>query len=198
MGDPMQDPISEQKARLRAEIRRQRQAMDWRNVSEQLREHLGRWELFLEAAAILSYAPMPLEPDLLSLVTQYPEKHWYLPRMLSDGTLDFHRYQAGDPLERHAWGVTEPAAQAPRLMIDTRIDLILTPALQVDPHGIRLGYGKGYYDRFLTGRGANAPAVCVIPDACFTSQALPAESWDIPVQWVVTEKRLCRLPVPRD
>lgn len=51
------------------------------------------------------------------------------------------------PLEENHWGITEPVGAA--FVAETEIDLLLMPLLAFDVHGNRVGYGKGYYDRFL-------------------------------------------------
>src|ERR1700755_717566 len=59
--------------------------------------------------------------------------------------LHFHRWREGDPLIVHAFGMHEPAAEAPR----ATPDLLLVPLLAFDARGHRLGYGGGFYDRTL-------------------------------------------------
>ena len=72
----------------------------------------------------------------------------------------------------------------------TELDVIVVPAIAVDPVGHRIGYGEGYYDRFLaTVTGA------VTVGVAFDFQLIvevPATEGDVPVQWIVTDRRTLR------
>ena len=65
--------------------------------------------------------------------------------------------------------------------------LLLVPALGLDRSGHRIGFGKGHYDRFLVQLD---PKTCVtmgvVYDACLR-EALPQDSWDIPLQYICTQ-----------
>lgn len=66
-------------------------------------------------------------------------------------------------------------------------DLIIVPLLAFDRAGYRLGYGKGYYDRLLTGAPAHTIGVAF---AIQEAPALPHEPHDIPLDWIVTENEV--------
>lgn len=87
------------------------------------------------------------------------------------------------------WGVFEPQ-DTPLVTVDS-LDLILVPALAADKRGFRLGYGKGYYDEFLS--GCNGTTVCPLFSNALTER-LPTSSHDIPVDYIVTENDVIRLP----
>jgi 5-formyltetrahydrofolate cyclo-ligase len=63
------------------------------------------------------------------------------------------------------------------------------PALAVDRTGFRLGYGAGYFDRLLTGRGARPYCVTALP-AAFVIASVPREPHDVPVDLVLDDRRL--------
>ena len=60
------------------------------------------------------------------------------------------------------------------------MDFALVPALAVDREGYRLGYGAGYFDRLLAGRGSRPYCVTALP-AAFVVERLPREAHDVPV-----------------
>lgn len=70
------------------------------------------------------------------------------PRVANECELMFHRWSPGEILERSAFGTLEPCAQAPSVY-PSAIDMTLVPLLACDVRGFRLGYGGGFYDRFL-------------------------------------------------
>ena len=84
-------------------------------------------------------------------------------------------------------GIPEPVADGP--VADDPTALILMPGLAFDPKGHRIGYGGGYYDKFLA-EEPNHPTVAL----CYGFQMLDhleTEEFDIPVDLVITED-LCR------
>ncbi len=92
-----------------------------------------------------------------------------------------------------AYGILEPRYDALRPVRPSSLDLILVPGVAFDAGGRRIGYGGGYYDRFLP--TVAATAVCVA--AAYEAQvfpALPQDAFDHRVDYVVTEKRIidCR------
>ncbi len=90
-------------------------------------------------------------------------------------------------------GFEEPCADLPFVEADG-LDVIVVPGLAFDPRGYRLGYGAGYYDRSLPAW----PRACTVGVA-FEHQILmeiPNTEHDVPVQWIVTEKRAIRAEAP--
>jgi len=90
-----------------------------------------------------------------------------------------------DLIER-GFGFSEPAADAPEA---TDLDLVVVPALAVDPTGHRIGYGAGYYDRTLPRYAPPAVAVAVVYDWQMVVE-VPATETDVRVAFVVTDTRV--------
>ncbi len=78
------------------------------------------------------------------------------------------------------YGIREP--QEPLVSVDP--DLWLVPGLAFDHAGVRLGYGKGIYDRLLIGASGTRVGVC---PSCCVAEGLVADDWDVPMHGVVTE-----------
>lgn len=98
---------------------------------------------------------------------------------------------AVEDLDRHlvagVWGIPEPdPARCPEVDF-ARVDFALVPALAVDGARYRLGYGAGYFDKLLTGRGEKPFCVTALP-AAFIVEQLPHESYDMPVDLVLNER----------
>lgn len=71
-----------------------------------------------------------------------------LPKIVQQGEMDFYRYHPGDALTANAYGILEPSDNA--LCVP---QVLVIPGLAFTPQGHRLGYGKGYYDRYLEKQG---------------------------------------------
>jgi 5-formyltetrahydrofolate cyclo-ligase len=84
------------------------------------------------------------------------------------------------------WDIPEPDPARCRRVEFDEVDFALVPALAVDRAGYRLGYGAGYFDRLLAGRGARPHCVTALP-AAFVLANVPHESHDIPVDRVLSD-----------
>jgi 5-formyltetrahydrofolate cyclo-ligase len=125
---------------------------------------------------------VPMAP-LIELLTRRGDRV-ALPRIV-DGELEARLYRPGDPVTETSFGAKEPEGGS--MVVPGDIDVVLTPGLAFDRRGYRVGYGRGYYDRFLsrtsdhTGRLALCFAVQVV-------EAVPAATFDLPVDVIVTEE----------
>ena len=141
---------------------------------------------FAAARTVAGYVAMRKELDVgaaLEAATR-AGKRVVLPRIHDDG-LTFHLHQPGEALTENDWGVLEPAAAAEQVAL-ADIDLLLVPALALDLRGMRLGYGKSFYDRLLA--KARGVSVGVVYDFQLLAE-LPNEAHDVPVQRIVTDGR---------
>ncbi len=178
------------KQEFRAALKEKRNALPKEQKKEADRaitERIAASAIFSDASAVLLYAPIGSEPNLLPLVRRCRElgKTVAFPRCnTEDKTLQFYILTPDARLEKGAYGIPEPPADAPLLAPDERT-LCIVPALSFDPQGNRIGYGAGYYDRFLsTFSGVTAGAAY----ETMLSTSLPVEEHDRPVSFVFTER----------
>ncbi|MFM7322468.1 MAG: 5-formyltetrahydrofolate cyclo-ligase [Armatimonadota bacterium] len=174
------------KAQWREWAKQVRAGLDLPAISSAIRSHLVRCPAWESARTILLYAPLPAEIDLLPLAVDR-DRLFLVPRCLPQRRLAVHRF---DP-ETMAWtrgpfGVREPDPLQVPEEDPGRIDLVVAPALAIDDAGVRLGYGGGYYDRFLAGPAARAHHIGVVPES-LRVHALPRDNWDISLQGVCSE-----------
>jgi len=121
-------------------------------AAAEARARLAKQRVWQEAKSILFFAPLPGELDVWPLAQMSLEagKTVSLPRF--DAAAG--RYAAGrvKDLQRDLrvgrFGIREPAPSCPRAPLN-RLDLLLVPGVAFDPHGRRLGRGKGFYDQLL-------------------------------------------------
>ncbi len=103
---------------------------------------------------------------------------------VSQQELDLHEVADPADLVLAAYGIREPRPEAPRVHLN-EIDALLVPAVAFDRRGFRLGYGGGFYDRFL----ARLPEDTLRIGVAFDEQLLdelPREPHDEPVDFIVT------------
>jgi 5-formyltetrahydrofolate cyclo-ligase len=137
---------------------------------------------------VAAYVPLPTEPggpqlpDALAAVCG----RLLLPVLRADLDLDWAQYAGA--LVRAGRGLREPAG--PRLGPGAvaGADLVIVPALAVDRRGVRLGRGRGFYDRSLTGRNPGARLIAMVRDVEFVDE-LPAEPHDVAMTHALTPER---------
>lgn len=93
-------------------------------------------------------------------------------------------------LQIGAYGICEPKAEYIRTVSAREIDLVLTPGLVFDETGYRIGYGGGYYDRFLGSLRKKPFLIALAFELQVLHTPLPVEEFDIPVDLIVTERRV--------
>ena len=142
------------KRRLRAQLRTERDALSTAQrvgSADRALRHVREWEPWQRARTVASYLPHESEFDptpLMSVAIQQG-KHVACPRIV-DRSLQFHRWEQGDPTESTIGGVLQPLDSADRVATQD-IDLFITPLLGCGKSGMRLGYGGGFYDRLFAG-----------------------------------------------
>lgn len=182
----MSDNIPELKKQLRKSCREIRASLgeDYhQNASLRICRHIEAWPVFQEATVILTYLPMHAEVDLLPLMENNSQKTWLVPRILPQSRMFFHPYDPGR-LVRHQFGMLEPDPALPVIPAN-QVELVLTPGLAYDLHGWRLGYGGGFYDRFLSEQ-RTCISIGVTYQALLQTD-LPHLEYDVQVQYFVTE-----------
>ncbi|HEY9615614.1 MAG TPA: 5-formyltetrahydrofolate cyclo-ligase [Microcoleaceae cyanobacterium] len=170
--------------------RRSLSTEEWQQKSLQICRHLQTDPGFSQAQTVLAYFSIRQEPDLSSL---WPiAKTWGFSRCVEQSLLWHHWSPAATlPLQTGAYGILEPHPDSPGLTPEA-VDLVLVPCVACDHQGYRLGYGGGFYDRFLAEPAwASKPTIGIVFDFAFLPQ-LPIDPWDQPLQAVCTETGLYR------
>ncbi len=182
------------KAALRRLLRERRAAIaaDTRKLStRKTLDALMASDLWCSARTIALYRAIgdELDPSDLAARVQKTGQCLVYPRTLSQGIMHFHD-PGQPPTFEHGPGGIEQPTQASRQVLPAEIDLVIVPVLGCDDHGVRLGYGGGFYDRYLP--LTNAPRVGI----GFSAQRLarlPKEDHDVRLDWYVDERGLQRL-----
>lgn len=170
---------------IRQESKRIRSTLDGeyrRRASAKICDLLAGWEVFQRCDTIVSYLPMRSEVDLTRLLSQFPEKNWGIPRIQVGGHMVFQAYDA-EKLVVHAFGMLEPDPACAQIA-PQEIQLVLAPGLAFSRQGWRLGYGGGFYDRFL--RDSQGIPIGVTYQALIRPD-IPHQAHDIPMRYLVSE-----------
>lgn len=90
------------------------------------------------------------------------------------------------------WNIPEPRPETIQPVSSSKIDLVVLPGMAFDLQGNRIGYGAGYFDRFLLKIPADCPKIALTYDFQVVQSIVP-EKHDIPVDIIVTESRIIRI-----
>ena len=165
------------KQSLRKWAKDERSKLDIKTLSRILVQKLKHTEEYQIAQNIMIFYPLKDEINLLSL-TEDKTKTFYLPKIDGDNLLCC-RFDKDTELCEACFHTKEP--------IETNIftpDLVIVPALAVDKNNYRLGYGKGFYDKFL--KNSRAKKIVCIPKQLIVETIFPNE-YDIPIDIVITD-----------
>ncbi len=113
------------------------------------------------------------------------------PKCGRGGVMTFHLISGTSDLKAGAYGISEPESSLPCPDVTSRT-VCIVPGLAFTEAGARLGYGGGFYDRFLE-KYPEMPTIALAYEAMIT-KALPTERHDAAVKYIVTEERtvLCK------
>lgn len=131
------------------------------------------------------YAPLAYEVDLMPLLEEYPDKRFFFPYCVEGYKLSFHHVT--DPeaqLSVGKYGILTPSKELPQLF-PSEVELIIVPGVAFTTDGWRLGYGGGYYDRYLP----HCPKARTLALA-FEEQivaALPTDTYDRKIDYLLVE-----------
>lgn len=188
------------KKSLRAEMIARRDAMapeELRRVTAALTEHLIALPAYAAARSVLATMSIGSEWSTLAFLkrARADGKVVVLPRITRDKPRRLDLYSVANlraDLLPGAWDIPEPdPARCPKVELAS-VDFAVVPALAVDARGYRLGYGAGYFDGLLAGRGARPLCVTALRSD-FIVERLPAEPHDVPVDLVIDETGAARV-----
>ena len=173
------------KKELRSRIRAQKRAMSEAEIaqkSERLGQLFAASSLYRKAKTIYGYLPYNQEVRTVPMLERALRdgKRVAVPKVVGEEMI-FIYLDDLNAVEKGYAGIPEPIANGP--VADDPHALVLMPGLAFDPQGHRIGYGGGFYDRFLAAQTEH-PTLAL----CYDFQLLPhleTDSFDIPVDCVL-------------
>jgi len=189
--------VSHEKRALRAELRERRRtipSVERASWDSALSKNLIELTSETDVKSIAAYLSTPDEPSTREFL------HWacdrgirvLLPVSRPDGLLDWAPYDGKDE-EEDLLGMPTPTTELLSPLAINGVDLIFVPAASVDSSGMRMGWGRGYFDKTLGSMERCPPVYAVIFDSEFVD-TVPSEVHDQPVNGVVTPSGITRLP----
>ena len=157
-------------------------------MSVDIASHVSAMPVFQDSQTIMLYLALPQEVQTEALLAECHRKakRIAVPVVTGHGLLAAQIRPGQAKLKPGPFGILEPATEATVISPDD-IDCVLVPGIAFDDRGARLGFGKGYYDRFL----CRLPAATHVCGLAFSSQIIervPDMPHDFRMHWLVTEK----------
>jgi 5-formyltetrahydrofolate cyclo-ligase len=186
----MKTPVKEEKRLLRDKYRRNREEIPPENKEA---SDNAIYECFINTMAyknsgqILLYASMEKEIDTSKIFGKALEdrKKCLFPKCQKSFEMSFYYVGGTDELKRGSYNISEPVGET--IYTPEHFDICVIPAFTYDVYGYRLGYGKGYYDRFLANFSGIKIGLCY-SDCIYKEKSLPRGRYDIKVDILITDK----------
>ena len=134
-----------------------------------------------------SYYPVNFEVDTFQLMKMFKQKGYKLslPVISSKYDMNFYTWNLNDPLYVNKYGIPEPKSK-----IKVIPSILLIPMVAYDKRLNRLGYGGGYYDRFLKKYEKKNILKIGLAITCQEVKKLPTNNFDKKMDYILTEKKL--------
>lgn len=158
-------------------------------LSDDIFSFLINSDLYKNADTVLAYWSVDSEVITHKAIEKAlsDKKRVALPKCTDkNGNMEFYYITSLSDLADGMYGIKEPAADIKADAFSSN-SLCLVPGLSFDKDGYRLGYGKGYYDRFLSSFEGVSVGLCY--DICI-ADALPKDTFDKKVNYIITNTKI--------
>ena len=163
------------KSDYRTRAKNIRKNIDTEKISKEICSKIRELDCYKSAQNVMIFYPMKYEINLLELLND--KKKFYLPKVFET---DILVCPYTEDLEKSELNILEPCTNP---INPNTLDLVFVPALMADEENYRLGYGGGFYDRFLK-QYSNITTIVPIAKELIIKK-LPRDSWDIAVDLVI-------------
>src|SRR5699024_4205614 len=162
-----------------------------KHIEEQLQETVFQTELWKNSQTVgITISQDGIEWDTKQIIEQgwRDGKKIAVPKCFHENrSMIFYEFQSYDELEVVYFNLKEPIPNEERIVPKNNLDILFVPGVVFDSSGYRIGFGGGYYDRFLM--DYKHVTLSFVSEKQLISR-IPKESHDIPVDYLVTEKGL--------
>lgn len=183
--------IKAEKNELRSSLKSSRSRLDREKKADydaDIQSRVLALRSYAEASVIFTYVSMDTEPSTLGIIhaAWANGKRVAVPKCVKDSTeMTFYLIKSMDDLKPGYYGILEPDSERCEVISDYSHGLCVVPGLSFDAEGYRLGYGRGYYDRFLKQFKGVSVGLCY---SSYVKWKLPRGDYDVPVDIISTER----------
>ena len=107
-----------------------------------------------------------------------------------DSIMTMSKLSTLDQLVSNRYGIRELPNRLQQIISPEVIDLCLIPGIAFDKYGNRLGFGSGYYDRYLAQISPQVPRIALAHSCQIYDGILPTDQYDLPMHYMLTEHGL--------
>ncbi len=188
--------IKAEKEKLRSAFKAERKSIPKKEREDMDRRLLRNLRTLAEVrhcTTVLTYVSTPDELDTKALINGMLDKgrKVAVPRCIPDSrNMSFHYINSLDELVEARYSLLEPTEDMPLFASGVKGAVCIVPALSCDLNGYRIGYGGGYYDRFLSSFGGTKIGITYNR---FIRDVLPRGRYDIKLDYIVTESAIIRI-----
>lgn len=187
----IRESAADRKRAVRSHYLRLRRDLDerlLREYSRRILEHITGWEVYLRSERVHCFMSISekkeIDTDPLLERMHADGKQIVLPRAVGKGELEHVVWSPGEALRISPLGIREPLNG--QSVSPEELDLVLVPLVAADRWKNRLGYGMGYYDRFLA--RTDATTAGLLFERFLSPDPVPVEEHDRPLDYLITEK----------
>ena len=154
-------------------------------ASEKIQKKLKKINAFRDAQKIGVYYPIGSEILTQDIIQELLSngKDVFLPKVMGD-KMEFRKIIDFSSLEKGSFDIMEPKDDCE---IDNDLDVVLVPTVGISPSGVRLGYGHGFYDRFLAEHKSLTISLTLEKQII---KNIPKSEHDIMIDFIITEDRI--------
>jgi len=156
-------------------------------ASGKIQKKLKKINSFSDAQKIGAYYPIGSEILTQDIIQELLSnaKDVFLPKVVGE-KIEFRKIINFSSLEKGSFGIMEPKDDC---QTDNNLDVILVPTVGISPIGVRLGYGYGFYDKFLAEHKTATISLTLEKQIL---KNIPKSEHDILIDWIVTEDKILK------
>lgn len=191
----MLNKINQEKKSLRqhfTKVRSSLSASQRETYGERIFQKTIALEAYQNIEGLLTYVSMKDEVDTKQII-QYAlnNKKVYVPLCVDGNQLSFYKINVLSELTEGKFGVLEPNPKKQKPLLSFQKAICIVPGRAFDLDGYRLGYGGGYYDRFLQSFTGITIGYCY--SECISDTSLPKDTYDKAVDIVITQDDIYKI-----
>ncbi len=179
------DSKSKMRSMIRQRVHHGLQSAQKLELDRKINLHLRQVLSQIPHQSCASFSGLQDEPDIQETALAESQILWAYPKVLGD-QISFFKPEKLDELRAGAWGIAEPDPETSTEISLSSLDAVLVPGMAFDRRGLRLGRGKGYYDKALENYQGHKIGICYSFQV--VNENLPFEQHDCQMNVVVTEK----------